>query len=101
MSVTRATSQFCVDATSAAKALQSSKTNLKSFDGSATSAAKVAPRRSPFFKAFDGSATSAAKVVPRRSPFSSTATLHQRRISVCFHFFTNARKPKSSLRVNG
>ena len=78
VSVTKATSKFCVDATSAAKALQSSKTNFKSFDGSATSAAKVAPCRSPFFKGFDSNLTSAAY----------------------FNFFlvfTNARKPKSSL----
>ena len=78
VSVTKATSKFCVDATSSAKALQSSKTNFKSFDGSATSAAKVAPCRSPFFKGFDSNLTSAAY----------------------FNFFlvfTNARKPKSSL----
>ena len=78
VSVIKATSKFCVEATSAAKALQSSKKNFKSFDGSATSAAKVAPRRSRFFKGFDSNLTSAAY----------------------FNFFlvfTNARKPKSSL----
>ena len=60
VSVTKATSKFCVDATSAAKVLQPSKKNFKIFDGSATSAAKLAPRRSPFFKGFDSNLTSAA-----------------------------------------
>ena len=61
--------------------------------------------RKPFKHRIRLSRVSAALLLQRRKLLfvevhfskASTATLHQRRISVCFHFFTYARKPKSSL----